>query len=810
MTAEEFISRLARVKRNGKGWTARCPAHEDRKPSLSVHVGDDDRLLVHCFAGCTTEAIVGALGLKLADLYPDAHTTPHASRATVQHRPANPHPSTDSAVAESGSRSDADETVAPLQPDQEGLHARPPCTLEAYAQVKNVPIDFLRSLGLSDAKYGDAPAVRMPYVDADGHEQAVRFRISLDGEDKFRWKQRSKLCLYGLTRLRKARDLGYVVLVEGESCAQTLWLHGIPALGIPGANNWKDDRDAPALEGIGTVYVVIEPDEGGRTVLNWLASSALTTRRKPEDGGDDAVEPELVLHKGAGLFGSDLWEEVPVEREDQPTLPKVKLVSLPGANDASELYLQDPAGFAARFEQALQAAIPYEEHERIAAQIRARAAWEKAGSLARQPRILDLFERELDGAGVVGERRLCKLIYLAVTGRFLDRFASLAVKGPSASGKSWAIERVLGFFPEDAYYLLTAMSERALAYGTEPLRHRFLVLFEAAGLESDFASYLVRSLLSEGCVRYETVEKTRDGQLTTRLVEREGPTGLIVSTTSVALHPENETRLLSLAATDTPDQTRLVLSRLADDDLAEPDLARWHDLQVWLSSAEHRIAIPYARALAELVPPVAVRLRRDFRAVLSLIRSHALLHQASRERDDQGRVVATLEDYVIVRELVVDVVSEGVEATVPATVRELVQAVAAAEEPVSIAKLAQLLGLDKSATSRRWQNARVRGYVRNLEERKGKQAQIVLGDPLPDETEILPSRERLETRCSAAGISEGIAPSPASRASGGFPLLGDDGLDLALLAAVDAGHITHDEGVGQYELSKLIAEAFPA
>ena len=116
------------------------------------------------------------------------------------------------------------------------------------------------------------------------------------------------------------------------------------------------------------------------------------------------------------------------------------------------------------------------------------------------------------------------------------------------------------------------MSERALAYGTEPLSHRFLVLFEAAGLESDFASYLVRSLLSEGCVRYETVEKGKDGELKARLVEREGPTGLIVSTTSVALHPENETRLLSLAATDTADQTKLVLSRLADDDLTRARL----------------------------------------------------------------------------------------------------------------------------------------------------------------------------------------------------------------------------------------------
>ena len=124
-----------------------------------------------------------------------------------------------------GRRRRCEGTVAPLQPDQEGLRA---CTLEAYAEAKGLPVDFLRSLGLSDAKYADAPAVRMPYVDADGHEQAVRFRISLDGDDKFRWKKRSKLCLYGLTRLRKARELGYVVLVEGESCAQTLWYHEHP------------------------------------------------------------------------------------------------------------------------------------------------------------------------------------------------------------------------------------------------------------------------------------------------------------------------------------------------------------------------------------------------------------------------------------------------------------------------------------------------------------------------------------------------------------------------------------------------------
>src|SRR5215213_1825250 len=135
---------------------------------------------------------------------------------------------------------------------------------------------------------------------------------------------------------------------------------------------------------------------------------------------------------------------------------------------------------------------------------------------------------------------------------------SIAMKGPSSGGKSYLTERVLGFFPDEAYHALTAMSEHALAYSEEPLSHRFLVIYEAAGMNSDFQTYLMRSLLSEGRVRYETVEKTSEG-MKPRLIEREGPTGLIVTTTAVKLHPENETRLISLTVTDTQQQTRDIM-----------------------------------------------------------------------------------------------------------------------------------------------------------------------------------------------------------------------------------------------------------
>src|SRR4051794_5784769 len=137
------------------------------------------------------------------------------------------------------------------------------------------------------------------------------------------------------------------------------------------------------------------------------------------------------------------------------------------------------------------------------------------------------------------------------------------------------------------------MSDRALAYSSEPLRHRYLVIYEAAGMASDFATYLIRSLLSEGRLRYETVEKTKNG-LVPKLIEREGPTGLIVTTTSLRLHPENETRLLSLTVTDTQEQTAAVFKALArQKQTRDVDLSRWIALQIWIATGASAVSIPY-------------------------------------------------------------------------------------------------------------------------------------------------------------------------------------------------------------------------
>ena len=509
-------------------------------------------------------------------------------------------------------------------------------------------------------------------------------------------------------------------MVEGESDTQTLWHHGYPVVGVPGASSWRSEW-SEHLDGIEKVHVIFEPDQGGIA----------------------------------------LWERMAAS----PIREKLYRVSLGEFKDASELHLNDPEHFDERLRDALAGAVSFMDLAETEAQERARAAWEVCEELANEERILDRFAEDIKGCGLAGEPRAAQLIYLALNSRHLDgkQLVNVVVKGPSSAGKTYTVEKVLEFYPEGAYHFLTAMSERALAYSEEPLAHRFLILAEATGMSGEFSTYLIRSLLSEGRLRYETVEKTGDG-LRPRIIERTGPTGLVVTTTRTRLHGENETRMLTVIVDDSREHTREILSTLADEEHEPPDMGRWHALQTWVGGTPNRVTIPYSRKLAEVVPPVAVRLRRDFGAVLNLIRSHALLHRAKRKVDGQGRVVATVEDYRVVRELISDLISEGAEATVPEIVRETVEEVEklikeSGEDAVNIRRVGAELKLEYQPTYRRVKMALDAGYLRNLEDRKGKPACLVVGDPMPEDEEILPRPEVLSVS-TYSGFSEGSTSPP--------------------------------------------------
>lgn len=65
-----FLNKLEKVKGSKGRWTACCPAHVDRSPSLAITETDDGRILLKCFAGCSAQQVVEAVGMDLTDLFP--------------------------------------------------------------------------------------------------------------------------------------------------------------------------------------------------------------------------------------------------------------------------------------------------------------------------------------------------------------------------------------------------------------------------------------------------------------------------------------------------------------------------------------------------------------------------------------------------------------------------------------------------------------------------------------------------------------------------------------------------------------------
>src|SRR5215208_1102709 len=251
---QDVLDKLSVAHRNGEKAMCFCPAHDDRSnPSLSLKA-ENGKLLLHCFGGCQPEDIVSEMGLEMKDLFSEGgggFPIPPYTPARLHDTDENPHTNGQNGCAGGNARSE---------------HG---CTLEAYSGEKRLPEDFLRGLGLRDVTYLNKPAVRIPYPDEEGQEVAVRFRVSLEGAEKFRWRSGNKPVPYGLKLLGEARKADFVVLVEGESDCHTLWYYEIPALGIPGASSWKEEW-ASHLKGIEKIYAIIEPDQGGDTLREKL------------------------------------------------------------------------------------------------------------------------------------------------------------------------------------------------------------------------------------------------------------------------------------------------------------------------------------------------------------------------------------------------------------------------------------------------------------------------------------------------------------------------------------------------------------
>ncbi len=376
--------------------------------------------------------------------------------------------------------------------------------------------------------------------------------------------------------------------------------------------------------------------------------------------------------------------------------------------------------------------------------------------------VLDLFE--VDWRKVVaGEVENAKILYLVATSRVFAKTMHAAIKGPSSGGKSEIRKQVLDFFPPESVISFTSLSEKALLYFEDEFSHKILSMGEAGGAdEQTFQDYLLRELISEGVLKYPTVQKV-GGELQTIVIEKHGPVSFMVTTTQLTLHAENETRMLSLEVDDSEDQTRAVLNKVAELEGLNAsadaiDYGPWQDFQRWLEAGDHNVVVPYAKPLAAAIPPRAVRLRRDLGQVIRAIKGHALLHRNHRSRDERGAIVADIDhDYAVVRDLMHGLLQETAEVKIKDTILETIEAVSeltkdlpSTDDPKAKAvgttakAVGKVLKLDRSAAYRRLAAAEDGGFVVNLESRKGRPGKYRTTNESVEDKQMLSTPEELK------------------------------------------------------------------
>jgi hypothetical protein len=638
----------------------------------------------------------------------------------------------------------------------------PGLTLIELAKAKNVPHEFLQLWGWRTQQGKDKPAkVVIPWFDENGigtHAPANHFRHYINIDDgigpRFTWDLPQNVLLkpYGVWRVKefietakKAGIRSYIFITESEMDALTCWFHEIPACAIGGAQGWRSDWGSHFM-GFEKVIIAQEPGTPGEQMITRIGKGLLQLKHETDGKLPDILAcpfPEITkdmnaIHLSVGGNKSKFREILKgLMSQAVPVKPIIDSVE-----EKEKIESQRKAA---------------EEHGRLVS---------LAGPLLTDPAVLYLAINTIEGRGVVGERRNIGLIRLAIRSRALKRPVNVEVNSPSGTGKTHVVVGTLSLEDSSSYYELTAGSERALIYLDAPLNNRTVYIQEPEGLAEGVGAAVLKSLVWEGRVKYDTVVK-EDGGMVGRHIEKEGPTGLIICSTKT-LEEQITNRLLRVEVDSSEEQTRRILESIAKSAAgtrSSVDNAGWHAMSILLGTPIEVIVL-FAEYLANLVSVTALRIRRDFTHLLTLIAACAVEHNFQRTSNEKGQIMATVADYAMVYSLVDETFRAAqAEGILPAD-RTMVEAVIEltkstkekpGETPITQAVLRSYLKLNKSSTSYRVNRLLKLGYLINLNSGKGHM-QLTPGTPLPDKPEPLPSPCKLAEHLVSIGHPELIIP----------------------------------------------------
>ena len=283
------------------------------------------------------------------------------------------------------------------------------------------------------------------------------------------------------------------------------------------------------------------------------------------------------------------------------------------------------------------------------------------------------------------------------------------------------------------------------------LKHKIVYVAEAAilaernGVES-VLTIMLRLLISEGRIDHQVVVTAPNALATTVHIRRNGPVVVLITSARNNIEEELLTRLMTSDADESQEQTENVIeAALTDEDGEDKETVRaeidqWVDYQRWIAlDAPYDVSIPYRPAILRALraqrqaakdrgekPKFKLRIRRDIHGFLTAIRTSAILHKAQREKDEKGRIIATLDDYQHAHEAFDPGLASLYKTASPVTTIAVVRAIeemgatSTKSVKVTVTALMEKLGISGRGTANeRLRDAEERGYIKLVEKQGG-------------------------------------------------------------------------------------------
>ncbi|MCX5814248.1 MAG: hypothetical protein NT178_17145 [Proteobacteria bacterium] len=347
------------------------------------------------------------------------------------------------------------------------------------------------------------------------------------------------------------------------------------------------------------------------------------------------------------------------------------------------------------------------------------AMLELAMTIAHDPQLLKKRIDVINSTGVVGERAVLAMYAAAIDSRLIlqgnsksPQIVALQATGHSGSGKSFSLSSTLTFFPEESYFELSGASPKALLYLQEGLAHRCLIFSEAQplqGEEDGQLKYMVRSLLSEGRVKFIVTTKNEDGAFVAEEVIIEGPTSFI-TTSTLETEYQLQDRILVVRTDDSIQQTKGVvrmegLNRAKKTVRADESVIdAWRAFHGMLDPVQ--VVIPFSPDISEHIiknDKIIIAARRAFNKVMNVIQTITCVYQHQRQRDSEGWVIANMADYSMALQIVKTAFDENM-GGINKTTNERLEYIKA-NGPVSPKVIASSFGVSRVAISNWTKNA---------------------------------------------------------------------------------------------------------